>query len=87
MSDHLPGSHERTTQWQHIYETNETDAVSWYRSEPVVSLELIDLLGMAPEAGTIDVGGGASIACEGIHGYRCAGHLPGSAASLSPTSR
>jgi len=61
MTDHPPGSHERTTHWQHIYETTETNAVSWYQSEPAVSLELIHLLGIAPESGTIDVGGGASI--------------------------
>ena len=61
MTDHPPSSHERTTHWQHIYETTETDAVSWYQSEPAVSLELIDLLGVTPETVTIDVGGGASI--------------------------
>ena len=61
MTEHPPGSHERTTHWQHIYETTGTDAVSWYQSEPAVSLELINLLGVAPEASTIDIGGGASI--------------------------
>ena len=61
MTDHPSGSLARTMHWQHIYETTETDAVSWYQSEPAVSLELIDLLGIAPETGTLDVGGGASI--------------------------
>ncbi len=47
--------------WQRIYETTETDAVSWYQSEPALSLELINLLGLAPDSGTIDVGGGTSV--------------------------
>jgi len=61
MTGDLPGSYERTTHWQRVYESTETNAVSWYQSEPVLSLELIDLLGIAPATGTIDVGGGASI--------------------------
>jgi len=61
MTGRLPGSSERTTHWQHVYEGTETDAVSWYQAEPELSLSLMDALGMAPGAGTIDVGGGASV--------------------------
>ena len=61
MTGDLAASYERRTHWQRVYEGTETNAVSWYQSEPVLSLELIDLLGIAPAAGTIDVGGGASI--------------------------
>jgi trans-aconitate methyltransferase len=35
--------------------------VSWYEPEPVVSLELVDVLGVAPESAVIDIGGGASV--------------------------
>jgi len=60
MGDHLVGSDERASHWDHVYECTDTKAVSWYRSDPDVSLELIDLLGLAPGSSVIDVGGGAS---------------------------
>ncbi len=34
--------------------------MSWYQARPVLSLDLIELAGADPEAGAIDVGGGAS---------------------------
>jgi SAM-dependent methyltransferase len=61
VTDHLEGPDQRTTHWERIYQDSKTDAMSWYQSEPEVSLELIDLLGLSPRSVTIDVGGGASI--------------------------
>jgi 2-polyprenyl-3-methyl-5-hydroxy-6-metoxy-1,4-benzoquinol methylase len=61
MPDHLAGSTERVLHWEHVYEGNDTNAVSWYQSEPDLSLELIELLGVGPESSIIDVGGGASV--------------------------
>ncbi|MGP8163719.1 MAG: class I SAM-dependent methyltransferase [Acidimicrobiales bacterium] len=34
--------------------------MSWFQSEPELSLELIDLLGISPSTAVVDVGGGAS---------------------------
>jgi hypothetical protein len=72
MSDHLAGAGDRVSHWDHVYEDIGADAVSWYQSQPVVSLELLDLLGMGPEAGTIDIGGGASVLADRLvaMGYR-----------------
>ncbi len=61
MPDSLPDADQRATHWDAVYEANRTDAVSWYQSEPTVSLELIDALGVDPHAAVIDVGGGASL--------------------------
>ena len=59
--DHLAGTAERVLHWDRVYEDSGTNAVSWYQSEPAVSLELIELLGVGPESGILDVGGGASV--------------------------
>ena len=64
VPDHLAGSTERGLHWDHVYEDSGTNAVSWYQSEPIVSLELIDLLGVGPESGIIDIGGGASVLAD-----------------------
>ena len=60
MSDRPSSSAERLTHWDGIYGRTKAEAVGWYQSEPVVSLALIGSLGIAPEAGIVDVGGGAS---------------------------
>lgn len=61
MPDHLTETSDRVLHWDHVYEDSGTDAVSWYQSEPAISLELIELLGVGPESGIIDIGGGASV--------------------------
>ena len=61
MPDALPDADQLATHWEAVYESNSPDAVSWYQSEPTVSLELIDALGVSPNAAVIDVGSGASI--------------------------
>jgi trans-aconitate methyltransferase len=46
--------------WNDRYRTVGSSEVSWYESEPTVSLELLDLLGVSPDQSVIDIGGGAS---------------------------
>ena len=61
MDNRPAESNERVVHWDSVDERTQIDGVSWYQSEPVVSLDLVDLLGIADTAGVIDVGGGASI--------------------------
>ena len=61
MPDHVPETTERVLYWDHVYQDSGTNAVSWYQSEPAGSLELIELLGVGPESGIVDIGGGASV--------------------------
>ena len=61
MPDSLPDAEQLAIHWEAVYEASSPDAVSWYQSEPTASLELIDTLGVDPNAAVIDVGGGASI--------------------------
>lgn len=51
---------DRSTHWETVYTQTASNAVSWYRDHLEISLELLDLAGMAPESRVIDVGGGAS---------------------------
>lgn len=46
--------------WNERYRTVGSTDVSWYESEPTMSLELIDSLGIGPDQSVIDIGGGAS---------------------------
>src|SRR5262249_27541812 len=52
---------DRKAHWERIYSSRGEAGVSWYQSEPRLSLELIQ--SVAPSAGgrIIDVGGGASV--------------------------
>ncbi len=61
MPDAPQDADQRARHWEAVYEANDAHAVSWYQSEPALSLELIDALGIRPEASVIDVGGGASL--------------------------
>src|SRR5581483_1421330 len=45
--------------WDDVYRSDPT-RVSWYQPTPVLSLELIDVLGIGPDTPVVDVGGGAS---------------------------
>ena len=66
MTDQISDSGERASHWESVYGRNQADTVSWYQTEPVVSLELVDLLGISAEAGVIDVGGGASVLVDAL---------------------
>ncbi len=46
--------------WEKIYQSKEFRDVSWYQSEPLVSLEFIQQLNIPLSAAIIDVGGGDS---------------------------
>jgi SAM-dependent methyltransferase len=52
---------DRRRHWDSAYQDKGVEAVSWYQHEPVMSLELIRLLGVEPSEPVIDVGGGASL--------------------------
>jgi trans-aconitate methyltransferase len=54
----------REHHWETVYETRPVTEVSWYQSEPTVSLELIDLLGIGPGTAVVDIGGGASVLAD-----------------------
>src|SRR5512135_425362 len=55
---------ERKAHWENIYSTKGETGVSWYQSEPRLSLELIGAVAPAEGGRIIDVGGGASVLVE-----------------------
>jgi len=61
VTDQSSTSGERTQHWDAVYQGSKPEAVSWYQPEPVVSLELLDALAVAPDAAVLDIGGGASV--------------------------
>ena len=46
--------------WEQIYQTKSVDQVSWYQTQPVVSLGFIRRTGIGKMAHIVDAGGGAS---------------------------
>lgn len=52
--------------WNHVYQTKGALDVSWYQTQPAVSLRLIEASGVGPDDGVIDVGGGASVLVDGL---------------------
>jgi SAM-dependent methyltransferase len=52
---------QRAIHWEHVYESNDPESVSWYQPEPVVSLDLVDVLDLSLKSRVIDIGGGASV--------------------------
>ncbi len=77
----------RAEHWDEAYSTRGADGVSWYQPIPAVSLELVDVLGVSPEAAVIDVGGGGSFLAEELvaRGFRDITVLDVSAAALDAT--
>jgi SAM-dependent methyltransferase len=51
----------RKEHWENVYSTKGETGVSWYQSEPRLSLELITSVAPARGGRVIDVGGGASV--------------------------
>ena len=47
--------------WEEVYSAKGATGVSWFQSEPRLSLELIGALAPTARGGIIDVGGGASL--------------------------
>ncbi len=54
----------RAEHWDEAYSTRGVDGVSWYQAAPTVSLELVEALGVSPDAPVIDVGGGGSFLAD-----------------------
>jgi hypothetical protein len=61
-----------TRHWDEIYQASPEERLSWYQSEPGVSMELIGATGLSFDAALIDAGGGASMlaGCLLDRGYR-----------------
>lgn len=60
LQDGVMSSEGKLSHWQEVYRTKAPTEVSWFQNEPVVSLELIESLGVDSAQPIIDVGGGAS---------------------------
>lgn len=58
--------------WEQVYSTKPTDKLGWYKPHLQTSLRWIKELGLAAEAPSIDVGGGASTLVDDLlgAGYR-----------------
>jgi ubiquinone/menaquinone biosynthesis C-methylase UbiE len=52
---------DRKQHWENIYSTTSETGVSWYQSEPRVSLELIRAVAPGSGGRIIDIGGGVSV--------------------------
>ena len=77
----------RAEHWDEAYSTRGAEGVSWYQPIPAVSLELVDVLGVSPEAAVIDVGGGGSFLAHELvaRGFTDITVLDVSAAALDAT--
>lgn len=71
--------------WEQVYTDKSASEVSWYQTEPRLSLDLIQRSGMGHDAALIDVGGGASLLVDRLHtrGYRTLAVLDISGAALN----
>jgi SAM-dependent methyltransferase len=57
----MPDSRDLKAHWDKVYSDRGADGVSWYQSEPALSLRLIGEAGLKPGDRVVDVGGGASV--------------------------
>jgi ubiquinone/menaquinone biosynthesis C-methylase UbiE len=69
--------------WESIYRTKDPTQVSWYQSEPGISLDLIRRVAPDRNAPIIDIGGGASTLIDGL---LAAGYSRLTVLDLSPTA-
>jgi hypothetical protein len=60
MAESLSTPQKREVHWNAVYLGADERTHSWYESEPVVTFDLLDELGVGPDATFIDVGGGES---------------------------
>jgi len=76
---------ERKEHWEKVYREKSPHTVSWYQSEPDLSLALIDKAALSADAPIIDVGGGASVLVDRLceRGYSNVSVLDVSAAALA----
>ncbi|MEN8174722.1 MAG: class I SAM-dependent methyltransferase [Pseudomonadota bacterium] len=54
------GPPNRQQYWEHVYADRSDQDLSWYQSQPELSLELIQFTGLDRKAAIIDIGGGSS---------------------------
>ena len=54
-------SFDKKSHWEGVYATKAPTQVSWYQTNPAISLELIAAIGIGQADKIIDVGGGASV--------------------------
>lgn len=75
--------------WDAAYTARGVQGASWYQAEASFSLELIDALGVTPDAAVVDVGGGASVFAERLaaRGFRDVSVLDVSAEALAEARR
>jgi len=75
----------RKTHWEDIYRDKSPLEVSWFQSEPVLSLQFITNTGVSTEAAIIDIGGGASVLVDRLlaRGYQHLAVLDISGTALS----
>jgi trans-aconitate methyltransferase len=67
-----PPTGELARRWDKTYATRDADRLSWYQLKAAMSLELVDVLGVEPDAAIIDIGGGASpLATQLVAGGFC----------------
>jgi Methyltransferase domain len=52
--------------WNDIYTTGGMTGVSWFQSDPTVSIQLIQRLKIPHDAAVIDIGGGASLLVDSL---------------------
>jgi len=50
-----------TAHWDAVYADKSREDVSWFQTDPRVSLALIEASGIGSDAAIVDVGGGASV--------------------------
>jgi len=76
---------DRKEHWERIYSARSPVEVSWYQTEPVLSLQLIQNCGLQKNDPIIDVGGGASVLVDRLlgKGYRRLAVLDISSTSLA----
>lgn len=75
----------RKAHWEKVYGGKPADQVSWFQTEPRVSLALIEAAGLGKQDRIIDIGGGASVLVDFLlrRGYHHPAVLDISAAALA----
>ena len=76
---------DKKAHWQKIYEAKKTSELTWFQTEPTVSLELIAKCNLKLSEPVIDVGGGSSLLVDHLleRGYTKLAVLDISEAALS----
>ncbi len=80
---------DRQAHWQKVYEGKSPSEVSWFQSEPTVSLDFIHQCGLKPSDPIIDAGGGASVLVDHLldEGYSQLTVLDVSGAALAASRK